>query len=204
MLLRTYHHNSVSLTVARASALSQGLQNAGIRVSAADIRLAFRLSEAHAIVLLWQKQGIITRISLRFGLPEILFIWGEQESSTALIEDVLKRLARARDLTASDGMRGASQFVASASVGEVIRPAWVSQHFSITQDAAIEILLDACKKLTCRPVFRIKDEGGAPLSSRTWVTDISLLPSTYLDSDGNPVDSLRPENIEIAFERVAR
>ncbi len=115
-----------------ASTLAQGLANTGVKISAEAIRLAFRSSEAQSVVLLWQKQQIITRASMRNSLPEILFIWNEVEPSQSIIDDILGRLSWARSYLVSDGMKKARDYVNQAQAGELLCPFWLEQQFAIT------------------------------------------------------------------------
>lgn len=187
-----------------ASALAQGLANTGIKISAEAIRSAFRSSEAQSVVLLWQKQQIITRASMRGLFPEILFVWNEAEPTLSLIDDILARLSRARTYIGSDGIRDAREYISKAPVGEVLRPYWIEQRFAITRDQALQLLLEMSASGLCRVKFRIKLEDHRYSGLNPWVSSISEIPLALIDDEGHPIESRRPEHIEVAFQRIEK
>lgn len=186
-----------------ASALAQGLSNtSGLAISADAIRAAFRSSEAQAIVLLWQKQGLITRLALRSTLPEILFIWDQNTPSLSLVDDILKRFVRARAFVESGGLREASDYIQTALTGEVIRPSWLEQRFALSSDAALKVLLDACTLQLCLPVFRVRADKAFNLLN-TWVKSLGELPTSANTEEGELIQTRDPANIEVAFQKLA-
>jgi hypothetical protein len=186
-----------------ASALAQGLASTGVVISADAIRTAFRASEAQSIVLLWQKQRLLTRLSMRNSLPEVLFIWDEAERSLSLVDEILGKFARARRFIGSHGLADARKSIAAKPAEEIIRPSWLEQHFAISQDEALRLLLEACSLKLCVPVFRVRPDRVLQKLSG-WVSSISEIPSTVHDEDGALVDSRSPANIEVGFKRVVQ
>jgi hypothetical protein len=187
-----------------ASALAEGISNTtGFNLSPEVIRIAFRFSEAQSIVLLWQAQAIITRVSLRNSLPEVLFIWGQTPTSLTVIETVLARLAKANSLLDSDGLRSASAAIKDAPPGDVIRPGWLEQHFALRPQAAVELLLDSCSKKMCVPVFRVRSDRAVGVPS-VWAESLTELPLIAHTEQGEPISARSPENVEVAFKRIAR
>lgn len=185
-----------------ATSLAQGLIASGVRVSAEAIRLAFRASEAQAIVLLWRKTGLITRFSLRDAYPEVLFVWNEADPSSSLVDDVLKTLAETRTFIGPSRVKDALQTLASMENGQVVRPTWLEQQFDLSPDQAIKILLDECTANRFCVVFRFRPDLITVPSG--WVSSLADLPYETRDLEGKIVSNSDTKSIEVGFKRVVR
>lgn len=186
-----------------ATSLSEGLIASGIKVSPEAIRLAFRSSEAQAIVLLWRQTGLITRFSFRDSLPEILFIWNEAEPSLTLIHKTLFKLAVARTLMGPSLIKEALTKLFELKNGDVVRPTWLEQQFALTYNQALKLLLDECSANRVITVFRMRPDRVA-VSANNWVESLVDLPRHDVDANGDIVLPSDPSNIEIAFKRAVR
>lgn len=186
-----------------AAVLADSLhKEGGIDVTAAQVRTALRSMEAGDIALLWQKSGVITRISLRGAEPEILFVWSASEPSLALSENILKELILAMRGAPVAGVKDAKDFIRTIEIGTVIRPSYLSQRFTLGPDAALNLLFSEAQRKTLAVRFRVKTEKQLIGNLNPWVKTVSEIPTIVRSENDQELAGHDPKNIEIAFERV--
>ena len=186
-----------------AAVLADSLhKEGGIDVTAAQVRVALRSMEAGDIALLWQKTGVITRISLRGAEPEILFVWSASDPSLALSENILKELILAMRGAPVAGVKDARDFIRTSDIGTVIRPSYIGQRFTLAPDTALNLLFSEAQRKNLAVRFRVKTERQLIGQLNPWVQTISEIPTLVRVENDEELLGHDPKNIEIAFERV--
>lgn len=175
----------------------------GIDVTSAQVRTAFRSMEAGDLALLWQKIGVITRISFHGTEPEILFVWSASEPAISIVEQILSDFLVASENAPQSGVSHAREFLRAAVPGTIIRPSYLAQHFSLSGDAALGLMFAEAEHKSLAVRFRIKSSEQLVGFHNDWVRSVPEIPRELVNNRGEKIQGHDPSNIEIAFERVA-
>ncbi len=185
-----------------ASVLSAALAvDGGISVPAAKIKGLAEKMPGDDIHLLWQKLGIITRISVRETPNEIFFVWSKTQSSTALIDVVLGTMFRYREINRTEGSKEAWRYLESAAVHFVVQPFYLTQKFSIEVEQAFSLLFQASRNGLFQTRYRVAKALSPDFPNR-WVSSLREIPADVTTVDGEHLSTRNPDVIEIGFERV--
>jgi hypothetical protein len=163
-----------------------------------------RSAESPAMVLLWKKLGAVTRINLREGSPDILFIWRSSGASSTTIEQVIGRIREALEVAGKPLLAEAAEAINALRTGQIIQSSWLAQQFSLRQSESAALLINSVRNGLLQMRFRIRSEHLLSDFDNGWSNQLDDLPKEVTDENGTVIDASDPENVEVAYERVEK
>jgi hypothetical protein len=185
------------------TALTDFLKSEGdIPVSEAQIRSLLRRSGASDILLIWKSLQILTRVALFHDAPEFLFIWRESGPSSSVVDSVLTKLTRYRNLIGKPGLDALRKELSESPLDYVMRVPLLAQHHGVSQGDVLQLLNAAVAKGEFQPRFRVNTDNTLIEFANIWRPSLLEFPPKVTDDNGNVFDLTVPSNIEVAFQRV--
>lgn len=167
-----------------------------------QVKEALQSTEASGMLLLWKKLGIFTRINLREGSTDILFIWKTGGASSVYTERIIQRLWEGIQAAGQPQFLKASEALRVLPAGEVIRVSSLMQLYSLRQADSAKLLLNGLKSGLLEMRFRIRTDNVIENFDNIWRTTLEEFPRSVVDETGDVIDLSDPTNIDVAYERV--
>lgn len=162
---------------------------------------AFNNSTVNSIVLYWIQEGLFTRLRFWDIGTELLFVWNNESASFHTVETIVKLLCATQELAGFEG--SPLEWLSKLPPNTVITPGELCARKSLEPAASKDVLLRAMSAGLMEPVYRIKTNEILIEMQNLWSKDLNKFKRSLITESGQVIDGTHPENIEVAFERVA-
>lgn len=196
---------ATNIEEAMASFLSAHLPGVEKEALVSASKKAFSSAIANSIVLYWLQEGLFTRLRFWDIGTELHFVWNNESATYRVVDEITYTLSDAsRALTAlKPEMGNLLAWVAKQEPLSLIQPGDVSQLFSLIPGEARSTLLTAMKAGLVEPVYRFATTETLEEMKNDWSPDLSRFRREVTTDSGVKIDGTDPENLEVAFRRVA-
>nr|WP_295078809.1 hypothetical protein [uncultured Roseateles sp.] len=166
---------------------------------------AFSSAIPNSIVLYWINEGLFTRLRFWETGTELHFVWNNEAASYRLVDEITSTLSEASKAVVGPSGTGESvlSWVSKQASYTIITPGEVSSHFQLEPGEARTSLLMAMKTGLLEPVYRLVCTEILEEIPNDWSSDPSVFKRLLITVTGIQIDGGKPENLEVAFRRVA-
>ncbi len=196
---------SINIEEAMASFLSAHLPGVEEETLRAASKKAFSSAIANSIVLYWLQEGLFTRLRFWDIGTELHFVWNNESATYRVVDEITYTLSDA--CRALSGLKSEAknllEWIVKQEPLNLITPGDMSQRFSLVPGEARSTLLTAMKAGLVEPVYRLASTELLEEIQNEWSPDLSRFRQQFTTSSGVKIDGTNPENLEVAFRRVA-
>lgn len=166
---------------------------------------AFSSAVPNAIVLFWIQESLFTRLRFWDIGTELHFVWNKESATYRLVDEITYTLSEASNtLTGlSDSAQDLLAWVSKQAPLSLITPAEVAQSFGLAPGEARSMLLTAMKAGLVEPVYRLSTTEMLEDFLNDWSPDLGRFRRHVTTVTGVIVEGGNPDNLEVAFRRVA-
>ncbi|MEN5179788.1 hypothetical protein ABE501_08420 [Comamonas testosteroni] len=196
---------STNIEEAMASFISAHLPGVERDALVTASKKAFSSAIANSIVLYWLQEGLFTRLRFWDIGTELHFVWNNESATYRVVDEITYTLSEASQTLTKAGLEtgGPLSWIAKKEPLVLIHPGDVSQQFSLMPGEARSTLLTAMKAGLVEPVYRFATSEMLVEIKNDWSADLSEFKREVITDSGIKIDGNDPENLEVAFRRVA-
>lgn len=196
---------TTNIEEAMASFLTAYLPGVEKEALVAASKKAFSSAVANSIVLYWLQEGLFTRLRFWDIGTELHFVWNNESATYRVVDEITYTLSDAsHTLTGLKPEAGnLLSWIAKREPLALIHPGDVAQLFSLEPGEARSILLTAMKAGLLEPVYRVATSEMLMEVQNDWSSDLGCFRREVTTASGVKIDGSDPENLEVAFRRVA-
>lgn len=191
---------------ALASFLCVYLPDVEKSVLIAASKKAFSSAIPNSIVLYWLQEGLFTRLRFWDIGTELHFVWNKESPTYRLVDEITYTLSDASG--ALTGLSASNEnmlaWISKQAPLSLITPGEVAQSFELAPGDARSTLLTAMKAGLVEPVYRLAISEIIEEFQNDWSPDLIRFRRNVTTVTGVKVNGANPENIEVAFRRVAQ
>jgi hypothetical protein len=169
--------------------------------SATVVRTTLLDATVDEMRLYWYALKVQTKLRFSDFAPQLLFLWRRAGASNTHLEYILDRLAPQFRST-NDTALEATTWLHERMTGEIVKPSQLIQRFGLSLNRSQQLLTRAVADKEYAIRLRIRTDKGLPGVDNAWRTTITDLPIAVTDEDGQEINLLDPDNIEVGYLRL--
>lgn len=196
---------AVNIEQAMASFLGDHLPGVEKEALVAASKKAFSSAVPNSIVLYWLEERLFTRLRFWDIGTELHFVWNNESATYRLVDEITSTLSDATSALSelSPATENLLAWIAIQAPLNVFAPGEMSQQFSLVPGEARSTLLIAMKAGLVEPVYRFATTELLQELQNEWSPDLNRFKREVTTDTGVKIDGSNPENLEVAFRRVA-
>lgn len=196
---------STNIEEAMASFISAHLPGVDRDALVTASKKAFSSAIANSIVLYWLQEGLFTRLRFWDIGTELHFVWNNESATYRVVDEITYTLSDASHSLIKVGPEKENllSWIATKDPLVLLHPGDISQQFALMPGEARSMLLTAMKAGLVEPVYRFATSEMLMEIKNEWSADLSVFKREVTTDSGTKIDGNDPENLEVAFRRVA-